>query len=143
MYRCIRNDSSNKAYPERISGRAGESRDSRKGGWEPLYGLLDQEQGKDHTHCQNASGTLTDRKNAERSSLCEKQRCMRKCRLCRKRAKSACEGRCKANGKDVGQERRTLHSGSAGTLRKSGGGERKKKGKNPLKHFASTGPDGR
>ena len=27
---------------------------------------------KSHTHCQNASGTLTDKKNAERSPLCEK-----------------------------------------------------------------------
>lgn len=72
MYRCIRNDSSNKAYPERISGRAGESRNARKGGWEPLCGLLDQEQGKDHTHSQNTSGTLTDVENAERSPLCEK-----------------------------------------------------------------------
>lgn len=86
---------------------------------------------KSHTHCQNASGTLTDRKNAERSSLCEKQRCMRKCRLCRKRAKSACEGRCNADGKRVEQEKRASHSGSAGALRK-GRGEEKKKRENPL-----------
>lgn len=32
MYRCIQNDSGNKAYRERISGRAGESRNTRKGG---------------------------------------------------------------------------------------------------------------
>lgn len=43
MYRCIQNDGSNKAYPERISGRAGESRNARKGGWKPLCALLDQE----------------------------------------------------------------------------------------------------
>ena len=94
---------------------------------------------KDHTHSQNASGTLTDRKNAERSSLCEKQRCMQKSRLYRKRARSACEGRCNADGKGVEQEKRTSHSGSAGTLRKSRVEERKKKGKNPLKQNVSAG----
>ena len=94
---------------------------------------------KSHTHCQDASGTLTDRKNAERSSLCEKQRCMQKSRLYRKRARSACEGCCNADGKDVEREEKASHSGSAGTLRKSRVGERKKKGKNPLKQNVSAG----
>ena len=57
---------------------------------------------KSYTHCQNASGTLTDRENAVRSPLCEKPKVYaEKRQLCCKRAKSACEGRCKADGKDV------------------------------------------
>ena len=64
------------------------------------------------------------------SPLCKKQRCMRKCRLCRKRAKSACEGCCNADGKDVEQEKQASHSGSAGVLRKNrGGGEGKEREK--------------
>ena len=55
---------------------------------------------------------------------------MRKCRLCRKRAKSACEGCCNADGKDVEQEKQASHSGSAGVLRKNrGGGEGKEREK--------------
>lgn len=86
---------------------------------------------------------LTDGKSAGKVHCAKNQGCMRKCRLYRKRAKSACEGRCNADGKDVEQEKRAPHSGSAGVLRKSGGGERKKKGKNPLKFFVSAGSDGR
>ena len=41
--------------------------------------------------------------------------------------KSVCEGRCKANGKDVEQEGKTSHSGSAGALWTSRGGKRKTK----------------
>lgn len=51
--------------------------------------------------------------------------------------KSACEGRCKANGKDVEQEGKTSHGGSADKQ----GRKEKNKAKNPLKHFVSADSD--
>ena len=94
-------------------------------------------------HDQSAFRALTDGKSAGKVLCVKNKRCMQKSRLCRKRAKSACEGRCNADGKRVEQEKRASHSGSAGTLQKGRGGERKKKGKNPLKFFVSAGSDGR
>ena len=101
-------------------------------------GCLPKRKEKDYTHNQSAFRALTDGKNAGEVLCAKNQRCMRKCRLCRKRAKNACEGRCKANGKDVGQERRTLHSDSAGTLRKDRGGKKKETGK-PAETFCFSG----
>lgn len=43
--------------------------------------------------------------------------------------KSVCEERCKVNGKDVEQEGKTSHGGSAGALWTSRGGKRKTKRK--------------
>ena len=74
MYRCIRNDSSNKAYPERIRGRAGENRNARKGGWEPLCGLLVQEQGKVPRAQTECFWDDYRREGRRESPLCKKQK---------------------------------------------------------------------
>ena len=85
---------------------------------------------KCRAHKQSAFWDAYRRGERRWSPLREKPRAYAECRLCRKRAKNACEGRCKADGKRVEQEKRTSHSGSAGTLRKSRVGERKTKRKN-------------
>ena len=84
---------------------------------------------KSHTHCQNASGTLTDGKSAG-GVLCAKNKGVCGNAGCAARGKRApVRGAAMQTGKDVEQEKRTSHSGSAGTLRKSRVGERKTKRK--------------
>ena len=77
------------------------------------------------------------------SPLCKKQRCMRKCRLCRKRAKSACEGCCNADRKRCRTREKNFSQRLCGHFAEEQGGGEENKTENPLKHFASAGSDGR
>ena len=94
---------------------------------------------KEKIHAQSERFWSAYRREGRKEVICAKnQGRMRKCRLCRKRAKSVCDGHCNADGKDVEQEKKASHSGSAGALRKSRGGERKRKEK-PAETFCFSG----
>ena len=132
-----------KPIPNESAGGQGRAEMHAKAAESLCAACLSKSKEKCRAHKQSAFRTLTDGKDAGKVHCAKNRRRMQKSRLYRKRAKSACEGRCNADGKRVEQEKRASHSGSAGTLQKGRGGERKKKGKNPLKHFASAGSDGR
>ena len=98
---------------------------------------------KSYTHNQNAFGVLTDGENAGKVLGAKNQGCMRKCRLYRKRAKSACEGRCNADGKRCRTRGKSFSQWLCGRFAEGQGRGEKKKGKNPLKQNVSAGSDGR
>ena len=139
MYRCIWNDDGKKLSQDATTAGQGRAGVRAKAAESLCAACLTKSKEKSHTHSQNAFGVLTDGKNAGEVHCAKNQRCMRKCWLCRKRAKSTCEGCCNADGKDVEQEKRASHSGSAGALQKGRGGEEEKETGKPAETFCFNG----
>ena len=76
----------------------------------------------------------------QRGVPCAKnQRCMRKCRLCRKRAKNACEGRCNADGKECRTREKSFSQRLCGRFAEERGSGEEKERKKPAETFCFSG----
>ena len=119
-----------KPIPNESAGGQGRAEMHAKAAESLCAACLSKSKEKCRAHKQSAFRALTDGKGAGKVLCAKNRRRMQKSRLYRKREKSACEGCCNADGKDVEQEKQASHSGSAGVLRKNrGGGEGKEREK--------------
>ena len=113
-----------KPIPNESAGGQGRAEMHAKAAESLCAACLSKSKEKCRAHKQSAFRTLTDGKDAGKVHCAKNRRRMQKSRLYRKRAKSACEGRCNADGKRVEQEKRASHGGSAGALRQGMGEKR-------------------
>ena len=112
-----------------VTARSHPKTKQRQGGWEPLCGLLVQEQGKGHAHKQSAFRALTDGKTLGNSSVRKTKGVCENAGCAARGQRASVRGAAMQTGKMSNKRKKLLTAALRALCGRAGDGREKRKGK--------------